>query len=137
MINAQIQPKYKNLIIVYGTLLSGESNFQWYLKGKGQFLDKFETEPKFKMLTTGGFPIVTDGDTSIKGEIFSVDDDTLRAIYRLEGYSGVRGHQNNWYDTVLIETPYGEAEMFYQSSEELDDSRLQTIESGDWLKRNE
>jgi gamma-glutamylcyclotransferase (GGCT)/AIG2-like uncharacterized protein YtfP len=100
-----------------------------------KLLGSTETAPAFTMTSMGGFPIVkTFGKTPIQIEVYEVTSrNALDRINRLEGYSGKRGHSSNWYNTVDVDTPYGQAEMFIMSPEQY--PHLQVIESGDWLKR--
>lgn len=117
-------------IAVYGTLRRGEGNH--YLIRNGNYLGSINTEPSFTMYDNGGFPFVFNaGNTSITVEIFEIDSNTLKNVYSLEGYSGIRNHHTNWYDTVDIKTPWGDAEMFICKREK----NLKVIQSGDWKNR--
>ena len=102
------------LFAVYGTLKKGHGN-HGRIKGEGvEFMGNFKTEPKFTMESRGGFPAVyCTGDTSINCELYKVSNPlVIRQVYALEGYSGVQGSQENWYDVETIETPFGKASMF-------------------------
>lgn len=118
----------KKLIFVYGTLKKNHGNNR--VMGDSKFLGTHTTEPKFT-LYGGGFPFVkSSGETPITGEVYEVTDkETLRDIYGLEGYSGVRGAKSNWYDTTDTETEFGTAELFV--IHETPSGRPQ-IESGVW-----
>jgi len=118
----------KKLIAVYGTLKRRHGNHR--VMGKSKFLGEVKTEPKFTMYSTGGFPILSSqGDTSIAIEVFEVTEpETLRRIYGLEGYSGVRNSRDNWYDTIDIPTPWGDAEIFIQDKQ----TTLPIVTSGVW-----
>lgn len=98
---------------VYGTLKKGHHNHRCL--GNSKFLGEYLTLPEYTMYSMGGFPAITkDGSTPIHTEVYEVTDpNTLEDIYNLEGYSGIRNHPNNWYNTTSVNTPYGEAEMFY------------------------
>lgn len=116
------------LIAVYGTLKRRHGNHR--VMGNSKFLGEATTEPKFTMYSAGGFPIVSPkGNTKIALEIFEVtSEETLRRIYGLEGYSGVRDSQENWYNTTDVETEWGKAEMFIQEKE----LNRPIVESGIW-----
>lgn len=120
------------LYAVYGTLRKNKGN-DHYLKG-AEYLGTLKTPPNFKMLSAGGFPIVTTGDKSITVEIYKTDDpNIISRVNRLEGYTGTRGHMNNWYDTCDIHTEYGVANMFIQ--EDVNPDHYYEVESGDWANR--
>jgi gamma-glutamylcyclotransferase (GGCT)/AIG2-like uncharacterized protein YtfP len=119
----------KKLIFVYGSLKRGKSNYP--VMGDSKFLGEAKIKG-FKMHSLGGFPALTRGDMEITGEVFEVDNPhVLNRIYQLEGYSGVRGSHNNWYDTDDVDTPYGKAELFFMKDESKYQDR-QIVESGIW-----
>ena len=101
------------LLAVYGTLKKGQGNHR-YLEG-AEFVGPHVTEPDYTMYSLGGFPCVTlKGETPITTEIYKVTDEKMLAsINRLEGFTGVKDNDRNWYDTKTIETPYGSAELYY------------------------
>lgn len=100
-------------IAVYGTLKRGNGNYNYLLKGKSKFLGQFKTNPQFTMYSLGGFPaVVPKGNTSITVEVFEVDDHVKASVDSLEGYSGTRNSPHNWYDTISLDTPWGESEMY-------------------------
>jgi gamma-glutamylcyclotransferase (GGCT)/AIG2-like uncharacterized protein YtfP len=73
-------------IFVYGTLLRGFGNWSWALKDQ-TFVKEGETLPEYTMISLGGFPgVCPNGTTSIKGEVFDVDDTRMKEIDSLEGY---------------------------------------------------
>ena len=56
-------------------------------------------------MIAGGFPVVLDCDGNrgqIKGEVYDVDDETLRRLDGLEGFRG-EGDPTNMYDRKLTE----------------------------------
>lgn len=121
------------LIAVYGTLREGCGNHR--VMGDSQLLGVTKTPANFTLFDNGGFPFVhPSGNTAVTIEIYNVtNENTLRGIYGLEGYTGVRGHARNWYNTVDVQTQWGVAEMFV--CREI--PNLPIIQSGDWLKRHE
>ena len=124
------------LYAVYGTLRKDCGNHH-VIEGEGsEFLGELQTEPKFSMYSLGGFPgVAEDGETAITVEIFKVTNEAIiRRVNGLEGYSGTRGSERNWYDTCEIETPWGKANMFTMNKLN-GRGKHGIIESGDWKKR--
>lgn len=124
-------------VFVYGTLLSGFNNYNYYLKDKAKLIDKDVAVEKFKMFNLGFFPacIFTDNQADIVyGEIYSVDEETFQNLDRLEGYPRL-------YDRIKINEfllNYSYAEMkpiwiYVQKPEQLRES-TEHIESGNWRK---
>ncbi len=71
-------------VFVYGTLKKGWGNHR-LLEGS-TFLGVYETPKEFS-LYDGGFPYAFHGGgENIRGELYEVDDDTLKNLDRLEGY---------------------------------------------------
>ena len=72
-------------VFVYGTLKRGFGNN--VLLKNSKFIGEAETVNRMTMLSLGGFPMVvgTYGTSTIKGEVYEVDDDTLRNLDSLEG----------------------------------------------------
>lgn len=85
------------------------------------------------MVSLGGFPgVIENGKTPIVIEVYSVDENTLANLNRLEGYQ--EGRKDNFYDRISIDTSHGEAYMYVLSEDYLD--RHELVESGDWSKYN-
>ena len=112
-----------NNVFVYGSLKVGfHKNV---LLKTSEFLGTHITEPKFTMYDLGAYPGVTiDGVTSILGEIFRVDDETMRSLDYLEGYP-------NFYDRVEIETLFGTTWM-YVLKDGKDYEMNRVVETGEW-----
>ncbi len=127
------------LFAVYGTLKQGHGNYNHYLRNREgvRFLGELKTEPKYTMYSMGGFPGVAEGgDTAIVVEVFRVEnEDVIRGINSLEGYSGVRNSAQNWYDTCELPTPWGIANMFTQNDLIRRRGMQGVVASGDWNKR--
>ncbi len=72
-------------VFVYGSLLAGLHNHR--LLHSARFVAPGETRPEYEMRSLGGFPgVLAGGSTTIVGEVYAVDDDTLRQLDRLEGH---------------------------------------------------
>lgn len=108
------------LVFVYGTLKQGGSNHQ--LMRRARLLGAHRTEPAFTMHHLGGYPGLRPGGRSaISGEVYAIDERTLRALDRLEDYPRL-------YDRVLIPTPYGEAWVYLLRQA----SAAPVIPEGEW-----
>ena len=117
------------LVAVYGSLRKGFGNH--YLLKDAKCLGEYDTEPIYDMYSMSAFPgLVTGGNTSIKMEVYEVDEDDLTRLNRLEGYV-CEDHVNNHYNRISIDTPYGEAYTYtYNHSV----TNRVKVESGDWKK---
>ncbi len=79
-----VTEKYK--VFVYGSLKEGRGNHV-VLKGATK-IGNGETVDKFAMVSLGAFPMVFDRDevSTIKGEVYEVDDNILGLLDALEGH---------------------------------------------------
>ena len=121
--------KKETLFAVYGTLKQGFGNNS--LLADAEFMGEFKTEPKYSMYSLGGFPAVTlEGNTALTVQVFkTTDQNVVNRVNSLEGFTGTKDDPNNWYDTKTIDTPYGQAEMFYFKETP---NRGSLVESGNW-----
>lgn len=76
-------------VFVYGTLKTGFGNNR--LLSNGVFVGKAVTVLPFVMRNTGGFPVVfrdrsPSPSHNIEGEVYEVNDETLRRLDSLEGH---------------------------------------------------
>ena len=91
-------------VFVYGTLKKGFGN-HILLEGS-KFLGYAKTNPLFTMVSLGGFPaVIIDGETSIQGEVYEVNEEALRSLDRLEGHP-------NWYKRIEVVTDLCKAWMY-------------------------
>lgn len=110
-------------IFVYGTLRHSQANH--HLLEGGQYLGPHRTPPRYTMLEVGGYPgVISGGRASIVGEIYRVDEQTLRNLDRLEDHPRL-------YTRELIPSPYGRAWMYLFRGATRDRS---AIPSGDWCR---
>ena len=73
------------LVFVYGTLMRGQGNAR-FLEG-AEFVRPAETGPGFELFSMGSFPAMSrGGKASVKGELYLVDDDTLKVLDSLENH---------------------------------------------------
>ena len=114
-------------IFTYGTLLSGELNHR-VLRGS-RCLGPARTPPRFKLLDLGAYPgMLADGDTSVAGELYEVNDDVLAALDRLEG------HPRYYLRTPIILAGWRRAETYFFPAAH--GAGRAVIESGDWRAWN-
>lgn len=106
----------KHLVFVYGTLKRG-GRLHDALR-YANFLGVHSTDPVYAMYTTNDlYPYICDGNSVVHGEVFEVDDENLRYLDRVEGYP-------DFYNRKLIETPWGDAWVYYIN--------VKFIKSGSW-----
>lgn len=74
-----------HLVFTYGTLKKGFSNH--VLLSSSEFVQGAQTQPLYLMYNCGWYPCLVKSEKgiSIKGEIYRVDDNTLKQLDRLEG----------------------------------------------------
>lgn len=99
----------RHRVFVYGTLKRGIHNH--HLLEKSEFIGNAYTVDTFKMYTVG-FPIIMPADGpdawAVYGEVYDVDDDTLKRLDNLEseGSMYLRKPIN-----VVLEQPMGRQEL--------------------------
>lgn len=106
----------KTKVFVYGTLRRGYGNHR--LLENSEFLGNAITKEKYE-LTANGIPFVNpDKPTSnIVGEVYEVDNETLKSLDRLEGYDAKL--DDGWYMrreiSVMIEDKEEKASIYFNS----------------------
>jgi len=120
-----------NLVAVYGSLRSGMHN--QYVLGQSKSLGTFNSEPIYTMYDVGGsYPaIIEKGCSSILMEIYEVNEEVKEKLDRLEGYSDSKNLVDNYYNKVVIETPYGQAYLYVFNSSV---KNFDIVEIGDWVE---
>lgn len=116
-------------VFVYGTLKRGWGNSRLIPEDLTPTPDSIRGYTMYHM---GGFPgIVNTPETSrmVVGEVFEVDDATLRRLDSLEGYRGEGEH--NFYERERVVTDNGEECLVYVQSSAPSDS---VVESGEWTR---
>jgi gamma-glutamylcyclotransferase (GGCT)/AIG2-like uncharacterized protein YtfP len=116
-------------VFVYGSLLSGLGNHG--LLEDATFLGKTKTPRGFAMLDLGWFPGVIHSDVHeapVLGEVYEVDDDTLKRLDRLEGYRHEEP-DSGLYNKATIETEFGEAIIYIYNNHY---GRGNIVSDGDW-----
>lgn len=75
-----------NKVFVYGTLKTGHYNHRVLKIGGTSKLLVDDAYITGKMFDLGPYPVVTEGDRPVKGEVWLVDDNTLERLDHLEGH---------------------------------------------------
>lgn len=86
-------------IFVYGTLREGYANHNRHLSHSEKVGEGTINANRLDELTV----VPTDGDETTRGEVYEVDDKTLRGIDRLEGYDRTRGGEQGGYVRTPVE----------------------------------
>lgn len=117
-----LEQQYTDLVAVYGTLRKGMGNH--HLLRSAEFLGVQQTEPVWTMYASG-FPVIVDGDSSIKIEVYNITKKNLKTLDILEGYPSM-------YNRKKIKTDWGDAWIYFMKKSELW-RNLQLVESGDFV----
>lgn len=118
-------------VFVYGTLRQGEVNHQ-----RIEAADCISQTASIKgaiYTTKRYFPALIDGNQTVYGELFKVNDEQLKAIDELEGYVG--DGKDNFYDRrlVTVKTDQGEVEaLTYFLNEAHHDMLGEAVQHQDW-----
>lgn len=116
-------------VMVYGTLLAGYGNHRAYMQ-TAKLVG--EATMRGKMYSLGAFPCVSlHGDNTIRGEVYDVDEETLKYLDRLEGHP-------RFYCREVVETTLGPAWVYLINRDD-EMSSTPVVASGSWreyTKRN-
>lgn len=122
--------KDKKLLFVYGSLRQGMGNHK--VIKEGTYLGKDAIAGPVEMLDWGAYPAVIWDDSKYGklegravGEVYEVNDDTYKAVERLEGYP-------SFYNRMDVDTVYGEAEMYIIPKDHYH-AASPKVDSGDWV----
>ena len=73
----------RSLVFVYGTLMRGECHHD--SMERAVFLREAQTLPHYELVLIDYYPaLVSDGSQAVRGELYEVDDATLRDLDELE-----------------------------------------------------
>jgi gamma-glutamylcyclotransferase (GGCT)/AIG2-like uncharacterized protein YtfP len=116
-------------VFVYGTLLRGECNHRC-LRG-ADFLGETRTKPEYELVDLGPYPaMIVNGKTSVVGEVYKVDVETLHRLDMLEGCPG-------YYRRDEIELDNGGTAFVYTLPMKAEQRKTRRyIASGSWRNRN-
>jgi len=95
-------------VFVYGTLKRGQSQRGLDRWGNGaEFVGQAVTsQNNYSLWNLGAFPAVSSGESRIAGEVWSVDNETLADLDRIEGHP-------DFYKRIEVNTTQGKAWMYY------------------------
>lgn len=112
-------------VFVYGTLRVGEPYH--HLMSACEYLGQCSTAPQFALINLGRYPgIIREGSTSIVGDLYLVDAQTLQNLDEYEGYP-------TYYTRESIQLAGGNTAIAYIYIRCTVD--CPQIPSGDWKKR--
>jgi len=118
-------------VFVYGSLLSGLGNHR--LLEDSKLIGNAITPPEFIMIDLGSFPgvvhVLEDGSTVV-GEVYEVDDTTMKRLDHLEGYNEEHPSRG-LYNRMKIPTEFGDA-FIYTFNDMFGKGIVDPIENGDW-----
>lgn len=125
-------------VFVYGTLKSGMSNS--YLLDNSLLVGPYQTDPEYTMVDLGHFPaVILSGSSSIKGEVYLVDQSVFEDLDSLEGYPTfydrglVNVYPTSSPEVSLSKSP-SRAWMYFMMPNKLSNDDLESIiDSGIWL----
>lgn len=119
-------------VFVYGTLRAGNSRDS-VLKESEKIPGIFKLDG-FRMVSLRAFPAIVPGESTIVGEVYTVNDKTLRLLDAIEGTS----HGLYTRETVSVSSEDGTETVkafVYVGGKRIQTHDYPTIESGDWMHR--
>ena len=124
-------------IFVYGRLREGMYNYKRFLEGNSTFLGYGYVKGALYALMDVPYPALLEGNDTIIGEIYEVDEDVAAAIDELEGY--IPDDQMNHYHKVTLNITLENQETLalpvylYNQNNECNPQLGERITSGDYL----
>lgn len=113
-------------LFVYGTLMRGEPNAR-HLQ-RAVFVGAARTAPGYTLALVGPYPaLLPGGSTAVSGEVYDVDEPTLRALDLFEGDGYRRG-------AVTLAGHDGPAEAYFLVGAAGDGAPI--LAGGDWRRRS-
>lgn len=132
-----------NYVFVYGTLLTGEPNHGLlsHIKASNKNDDVMIRGDLYNLGAYPGAYNVGVSNYFIHGEVYLVDDDTLRSLDQLEGYRGTEYRSTNLYNRYQVPVFNRYGELYLQSVYVYEYNFPDTptsprIEHGIWKERN-
>ena len=90
-------------IFVYGTLRKGMYNHDLYLKDRGVYCGEGYIKGSLMTITGKVYPaFLPEGQHLVLGELYDVDEQTLKCLDELECYYG-EDHQKNEYNKISMD----------------------------------
>jgi gamma-glutamylaminecyclotransferase len=114
------------VLFVYGSLLAGERH-EAQLAGARRLGDA-RTEPAYTLVDLGDYPaLVEQGTTAVAGELYEVDEETLR---RLDAFEG---HPDDYRRAAVRLAGAAQAEAYLYPRSRA--AGMAVIAGGDWRRR--
>lgn len=120
------------LVAVYGSLRQGLNNHR--LLNKAPLRTEVVSIP-YQMISLGAYPalIKSEENHNITIEVYSVDDDTLKRLNRLEGFYE-EDSDENFYNRKTIQTHLGDAYVYVIDRGYSSFRQTNVVENGDWFE---
>jgi len=113
---------HETFVFVYGSLMRGEANHRQLAHAR--FIGTDRTTPRYRLIDLGPYPAFTEhGHTSVVGELYAVDDETLARLDRFEG------HPHDYRRTTIVLASGARADAYLSV---IVDKDAREIGSGDW-----
>ena len=125
-------------LFVYGTLRTPEGGPSSDTHYHGQIRTGIESSakgslPKAELVDFGAYPGVGPGSSAVRGEVFTVSDETLAIADKIEGHPDF--YERRVASINLDDGETVEAWVYWAPDSLLDDPDNPRIESGDWFDR--
>ena len=79
-------PRARVRLFVYGTLMRGEPNHH-LLGARARAVSGAVTAPRYRLVDLGEYPVLLGGGAeAVRGELYDLDEATLRRLDRFEGH---------------------------------------------------
>jgi len=128
---------YNIKVFVYGTLLRGIHNHDYYLKDSN--FVKEDSLPKFEMRTHGSYPGIRPlkwnrAISKVHGEVFEINEETLKRLDQLEGVAPPERVSKDYtgnYTRETVKTESGEEVFVYVKCNCKEQMRM-VVRDGRW-----
>ncbi|WXX18471.1 hypothetical protein TacPo2_16 [Pantoea bacteriophage TacPo2] len=126
--------RMKNLVAVYGSLLSGLGNHRVMERARGELLGTGESVINIDMYSLGGFPSISlahsEHKSTIRVEVYEVDDEGMKPLNMLEGYRGEG--ERNFYNRSLVDIKLDNGDVVEAFIYHIDEQQSTPVVDGDW-----
>ena len=119
-------------IFVYGSLRKGMGLNP--VLSSSVLLGTVQTLPKYTMYDLGAFPCITkDGDSSITGDVYRVDLDTLSQLDMIEGVPNLYVRDEIETEDIYIDN-VGKLYAYYWASDDIVLTEDYIVKNGNWIE---
>lgn len=125
----------KQLVVVYGSLLSGLHNHGVMERARGELVGEGVSVENINMYSLGSYPSISLAHNSheqpIKVEVYEVDNEYLHHIDSLEGYRG--NNSQSFYNRSPIKVKMDDTEEVIEGLiYHIDQEQRVPVMTGDW-----